>query len=383
MVKYSDEFLLSELRRFYEENGRSPTAPDMRIKNGYPPATAYYKYFGSFTNALIRADLQVNHLTGYTNDQLIYILQKFYNDTGKSPTREDINNLENCPSYRVFVDRFGSFNDALSTAGLQLNQRRNVNKEYLISELHRFVSLYNRSPTIDDFRYNTDFPSDSTYQRHFGSWNNGLVAAKLDLNFGNKYTKEFLLNELSRFTLENNRVPEYRDLLPTCGYPTARTYADNFGSFNTALIEIGLTPNRIIHEYDGTETCYICHSNTTYKKWNYDKYDNRICDKCNTKIWFANNLEKLKLYKYMQDTKHRGYGVNNLNIPFAGSAGHHLWLHDDKTLVIHLPEFLHQLHWHSHHKLETMNTPNALALDYWINEEQYKELYLTGDVSGT
>ena len=194
--KYTEEFLLSELRRFYEENGRSPTAPDMRIKKSFPPATAYYKYFGSFTNALICANLKVNHLTGYTNKQLIQVLQDFYNIHGRSPLREDLINIPNSPSYSVYVDRFGSFTKALEAADIPLNELRNVDKEYLINELYRFVDKNGRSPTMDDFRSNPEFPSYATYQRHFCSWNNGLIEAKLDLNLGNKYTKEFLISEI-------------------------------------------------------------------------------------------------------------------------------------------------------------------------------------------
>ena len=45
-----------------------------------------------------------------------------------------------------------------------------------------------------------------------------------------------------------------------------------------------------------------------------------------------------------------------------------------------MPCFLHQLHSHNHNKEETMTTPNALAFDYWVNEELYQSLYLTGEL---
>lgn len=379
--KYTEEFLLSELRRFYEENGRSPTAPDMRIKNGFPPATAYYKYFNSFTNALICANLKVNHLTGYTNKQLIQVLQDFYNTHGRSPLREDIINIPNSPSYSVYVDRFGSFTKALEAADIPINVRQDINKAFLIKELHRFVDEFGKTPTTDDLKNNSNFPCSDTYLRHFGSFNSALIEANLPLNLGNQYTKEYLLNEIKRFVLENNRVPEYRDLLPINGYPTAATYIDNFGSFNNALIECGFKPNRIIHEYDGSEFCSNCGSTNTYDRWHYDENDNRLCCRCTTKIWFKNNPLKLQMYKHKSDSKHRGYGVAPINEGFYGANGHHLWLEDD-AFTIFMPEFLHQMHWHSHHKQDTLITPNALALDYWVNEEFYNNLYLTGEVDG-
>lgn len=381
-TKYTDEFLISELQRFHEENGRSPTATEMRIKNGYPPATAYYTYFGSFTNALKCANLEINHATGYTNDQLIQILQEFYNNTGRSPIREDINNLKNCPSYGVFVERFGSWTKALEAASIPINVRYDITQEYLINELHRFVSLYNRSPTMNDFRCNSDFPSYATYQRYFNTWSEALEIAGLDSNTGNKYTKTYLINKLIDFYNKNQRVPTRHDLSPINGYPCQYTFTKYFDSYNNAILAANLTPNKITHIYNGTETCSICGSTNTYDKWNYDKDNNILCRACTTKKWFSENPNKLKQYKYLQDTKRRGYGVYALNIPYEGSAGHHLWLENNNSILIHIPEFLHKLHWHSHHKLETMETINTISLDYWIQEDFYKKLYLTGERDG-
>lgn len=54
---YTDEFLISELQRFYRENGRVPTKLDMINKNGYPSVGAYTNHFGSLNQALKTAGL--------------------------------------------------------------------------------------------------------------------------------------------------------------------------------------------------------------------------------------------------------------------------------------------------------------------------------------
>lgn len=57
---YTKEFLISELHRFYDETNRVPVAADMNIKNNYPSAGAYVRYFDSWNNALITAGFEIN-----------------------------------------------------------------------------------------------------------------------------------------------------------------------------------------------------------------------------------------------------------------------------------------------------------------------------------
>lgn len=174
-----------------------------------------------------------------------------------------------------------------------------------------------------------------------------------------KYTDEELLDYLKKFYEENGRVPKTKDMLIKNGYPSVKVYQYRFGSWNNALKLADLPLNR----------------------WHYDENDNRLCCRCTTKIWFKNNPLKLQMYKHKSDSKHRGYGVAPINEGFYGANGHHLWLEDD-AFTIFMPEFLHQMHWHSHHKQDTLIAPNVLALDYWVNEEFYNNLYLTGEVDG-
>ena len=58
--KYTDEFLLNEIKRAYINLGRIPMCNDFTIKKGYPSYSTYIRYFGSFNNALIIAGLPVN-----------------------------------------------------------------------------------------------------------------------------------------------------------------------------------------------------------------------------------------------------------------------------------------------------------------------------------
>ena len=59
---YTDEFLISELHRFYIENGRVPTTLDMQGKFGYPSASVYNNRFKPFNNALKIAGFELNKI---------------------------------------------------------------------------------------------------------------------------------------------------------------------------------------------------------------------------------------------------------------------------------------------------------------------------------
>lgn len=107
------------------------------------------------------------------------------------------------------------------------------------------------------------------------------------------------------------------------------------------------------------------------------KYRLKSRDKRNTlrRKAYKNNPNKFKAAK----AKRRNFGFEPINNYFECSHAHHLWLNDNIDLVIYMPNFLHKLHSHDHNKPETMSSVNALALDYLINEEFYKELYYKDD----
>lgn len=59
-MTYTKEFLISEIQRFYKENGRSPKIKEMKVSNGYPHERIFYKKFGTFNKALEASDLKLN-----------------------------------------------------------------------------------------------------------------------------------------------------------------------------------------------------------------------------------------------------------------------------------------------------------------------------------
>ena len=87
-----------------------------------PSLMAYRNAFGSFNKALSEAGLEPRKRVSYTNTELLELLRKRYSQTNKIPTQRDFNKLKNYPDSKTYYERFGSWNKALETAGLKPNK---------------------------------------------------------------------------------------------------------------------------------------------------------------------------------------------------------------------------------------------------------------------
>jgi len=154
-------------------------------------------------------------------------------------------------------------------------------KEFLISELHRFVRENDRDPIAKDMKRINGYPSYDVYVTTFDSWVNACNVANINVSVY-KYTDIFLLNELERFVIENGHPPTESNLINSNNYPSPHAYITHFGSFNKALILANLTINHTTkYKYIATnENCYICGSSESYRNsWVFVE-DHKICNKC-------------------------------------------------------------------------------------------------------
>jgi len=108
------------------------------------------------------------------------------------------------------------------------------------------------------------------------------------------YSKEFLISELQRFVSENDTNPRFIDMQSKFGYVSAHAYTNCFGTWNNALIEAGLDINlpQTHSELDGSETCSNCGCKKEgSQNWLY-KNEQRLCKKCYNNSDYTNgNLD--------------------------------------------------------------------------------------------
>ena len=80
-------------------------------------------------------------------------------------------------THKVFYSNFGSWNNALKAAGLEISSRRkNISSEELFENIENVWMVLGRQPTYTEMNTSLSKFSTKPYENRFGSWRNALVA---------------------------------------------------------------------------------------------------------------------------------------------------------------------------------------------------------------
>ncbi|WP_048127584.1 homing endonuclease associated repeat-containing protein [Methanosarcina lacustris] len=176
-------FLISEMKRFKEENGRLPQAKDMCAFDGYPNYKKYIKEFGSWNNAVDAVfnneeDLAIKR--EIERDFLIAELRRFQETNNRLPFQKDMCAFDGYPSVYRYYKEFGSWNNAIKEILMP-------ERDFLIMELRRFQEENGRLPFQKDMCAFDGYPSFHRYYKEFGSWNNAIkeisLKPQIDVSF--------------------------------------------------------------------------------------------------------------------------------------------------------------------------------------------------------
>ena len=187
--KYTDKKLIGLLKVEAENLGRTPTVRDIKPGRGMPSSITYIRTFGSWNQALEAAGLSINNLKfEYTDEELIELLQSRARNLGRTPTVKDVGSDNGMPSAMTYIRTFSSWNKALEIAGFSANQFDHTDEE-LIDLLKAKARSLGRTPTVREVNPDNDMPSAMTYINRFGSWNQALEAAGLTPNRRGRHKK--------------------------------------------------------------------------------------------------------------------------------------------------------------------------------------------------
>ena len=180
-ITYTDEQLIEALQKLAKKIGHTPLAMDMGARNGSPPAGTYIRRFGSLDNAFERAGLPANNLRcRYTDEQLLEPLKNLAKELGHAPKIKESNSYKGTASTVTYIQRFGSWKNALEAAGLSSKDYCcTYTVEYLIESLRKVAKELGHTPTTKEMDNITWAPNYSTYIQRFGSWNDAIKKAKL------------------------------------------------------------------------------------------------------------------------------------------------------------------------------------------------------------
>jgi hypothetical protein len=242
---YSDEELLDGLREFAADLGRPPSQNEMKHSGPYSERT-YADRFGSWNEALRAAGLETgtNDPDGRPptpEDELLADLKAVAEIAGEAPSTR-IYREHGDYTVKTFCKRFGGWNPALRAAGFEPNVEINLSDQTLIAALREFAEELGQPPTIEEMEQRGPYTA-GPYKRAFGSWNQALQEAGLEVHQARDVDSRDLISELKRLAEELGHVPR-RDEMRDQGNWSATVYQERFGSWNSALQAAGFDQNQ-------------------------------------------------------------------------------------------------------------------------------------------
>lgn len=147
-------------------------------------------------------------------------------------------------------------------------------------------------------------------------------------------------------------------------------------AFILRSVNININENKL--NKISTKICSRCHIEKSSEEFNICNTSiyglSAYCKQC-SKIYSIEHRKQHTSIDRKYQAKRRNFGYKSINKTFNWSESHHLHLEENHDFVINIPTWLHKLYSHSSVTWRNMNSINALALDFWINEELYKDLY--------
>lgn len=233
------QVLLTEIKRLADELGRTPGLRDMNERGAHSSKT-YQKKFASWNDAVREAGLEPNAETDISKSDLIDELKNLKERLGRTPTSRDMANDGEHGS-ATYVSKFGSWNNAVREAGLEITRERDVPAENLVNEIERVAEKVGHAPTTTQMKLHGDYGV-TTYINRFGTWNDAVREAGFEPIRVKNVSKTDLLRALTDLSDELGRTPNAVEM-DTDGKYSVGTYDRRFGSWNNALEEAGLDLN--------------------------------------------------------------------------------------------------------------------------------------------
>jgi hypothetical protein len=174
--------LISKLRKLAARLGHTPAQQDVNLHPDYPCHATYVNHFGSWNAAITAAGLPLNRSTEpCSSEELKTILQQLVEELGRAPTHRDLAERR-LPTARTFARYLGDWREALMVLGAcprSAGPHCKYSKNELKQVLRQLADEIGHPPTQAELDAREDLPHSSTYKTRFGGWNAALQAAGL------------------------------------------------------------------------------------------------------------------------------------------------------------------------------------------------------------
>lgn len=249
---YSETELSKKLRAFADSDN-PPTREAVDNAPELPASTTYVNRFGSWAEALAAAGFDTEHLdTTYSDAELLEKLHTFV-DGDTPPTKQAVAAADDMPAPKTYLNRFGSWADAIAAAELNTDDLPPTYSDAGLREKLQAFGDGDAPPTRQAVAAAVEMPSPDTYTRRFGSWADALAAAGFDPDYRHTgYRDAELLEDLRTFA-DDATPPIERAVDNSDAMPAPTTYIRRFGSWTDALTAAGFDPDQMGNRYSDTE----------------------------------------------------------------------------------------------------------------------------------
>ncbi len=241
--------LVNDIRRVTEEIGEIPTTTDIN-ESGIFSSGFYRSYFGSWDAVLEQATPEQESSAGSPRAEMLTVITSLHDRVERAPKATEL--PEDCGfSQYDFYDEFGSWDEALETAGID-------RKQSIINEIERVARKLGQVPSTVDMQEHSAYTS---YSQHFGSWDDALEQAQLADAVDPAHGREAMLEVVKDLENRIGRIPKPTELPDECEFSPTDFYTE-FGSWDETLEAAGLNKEqallddieRIAEELDRTPT---------------------------------------------------------------------------------------------------------------------------------
>lgn len=224
-----------------------------------------------------------------TRSDLIQEINRLEDELGEAPTLEDVKKESQYTPHQYYQE-FESWTQALEIVGLKPDYgpgSEKVSVSELLSELRRVADIVDRSPRTDDLQEHGKY-SKFPYLDRFGSWENALEEAGLDTSYigetlrkspGFQIPTGDLIDEMLRVAEIVDRPP-FQDDMREYGEYSAKVYETRFGSWGEAHEFAGLPARKRIASASEAEDEFYYGSNWKEQRKKALHRDRFMCQHC-------------------------------------------------------------------------------------------------------
>jgi hypothetical protein len=120
--------VIGAIKAFAEKYGHPPGVEDC-CDDGLPSSNAISRLFGSFNTAITESGFRANPSMRlgerrFSDEELLSLLRLAILKIGYVPLQNELRKLHDMPAFATYVERFGSFRNALAKTGVKFNRKK-------------------------------------------------------------------------------------------------------------------------------------------------------------------------------------------------------------------------------------------------------------------